>query len=75
MNQRPKGQIRHFPLGLVRQLVAQHGRDAAAEETIVYELVSRFPPGQLGYINTDWMRKVIRRVQGRPRLRQLGGFD
>lgn len=60
---------------LIAGLVREYGRDAAAEEAIVHVLVTRFPPRpDVGYVNTDLMRHVIRKAQGRPRPRSLGPF-
>ena len=60
--------MRNMPV--IRRLVAEEGNDAAAEERIVLRLCTDYPPNpKLGWINTDFMRHRIRKVQGRPRPR------
>lgn len=60
--------------GIIRHLITQEGRDAAAEERIVLSLAKRYPPPPGGYVSTDVWRNRIRKLQGRKRVRQLGQF-
>lgn len=53
---------------ILRQMVEEYGKDAAAEEAIVARLCKDYPPRVgLGWINTDHMRERIRKLQGRER--------
>ena len=69
----------------IEELVRQEGKNAAAEERIISELVRRYPPEcsiirehtisqceptSEWYINTDLWRAQIRKAQGRKRERR-----
>lgn len=67
-NERYKNTTGHVNLPMIRRLVSEEGMDAAAEERIVLRICTQYPPRQkLGWIDTEFMRSRIRKIQGRKR--------
>lgn len=69
-NQKYGNQTGLTSMKVISRLVAEEGKDAAAEERIVMRLCQMQPPKKgIGWINTEFMRSRIRKVQGRKRVR------